>query len=370
MKKRILYVGGFELPDKNAAANRVMAIAKAWRDSNIEVIFLGVSKSNREANVLKTKTNIQGFLSYSIPYPHNKNSWITYLTSIKEVKALITSLGEFDGVVCYNYQSIAFRKLSKYCKLNGIKIYADCTEWYNTNGSKLFFKTIKGFDTWYRMRIVQKKIDGVIVISDYLGKYYKASKNVVVIPPLVDSREDKWFCTAKFLGEQTNFIYAGNPGSKDRIDEIITSYCELLKKYKCKLWIIGISKEQFLQKNDKYSQNNIPESIVFLGKISHRETLSYLKGADCSLIIRDSNRTNNAGFPTKFVEAVTLGTGIIASNISDLEKYCNKLDNALIVNDSVYGAMENFVLNEISKNTFNNLFDYRKWSNELLSFLD
>lgn len=26
--KRILYIGGFELPDKNAAAHRVLAIAK------------------------------------------------------------------------------------------------------------------------------------------------------------------------------------------------------------------------------------------------------------------------------------------------------------------------------------------------------
>ena len=61
--KRILYIGGFELPDKNAAAHRVLAIAKALRDGGIEVIFLGVSKSNNERDVLRTKTEVQGFIS-------------------------------------------------------------------------------------------------------------------------------------------------------------------------------------------------------------------------------------------------------------------------------------------------------------------
>lgn len=58
--KKILYIGGFELPDKNAAAHRVLAIAKGLRDSGNEVVFMGVSKDNRETDVLKTKSEVQG----------------------------------------------------------------------------------------------------------------------------------------------------------------------------------------------------------------------------------------------------------------------------------------------------------------------
>lgn len=67
--KKILYIGGFELPDKNAAAHRVLAIAKGLRDSGNEVVFMGVSKDNRETDVLKTKSEVQGFITYSVPYP-------------------------------------------------------------------------------------------------------------------------------------------------------------------------------------------------------------------------------------------------------------------------------------------------------------
>ena len=67
--KKILYIGGFELPDKNAAAHRVLAIAKGLRDSGNEVVFMGVSKDNRETDVLKTKSEVQGFIIFSAVSP-------------------------------------------------------------------------------------------------------------------------------------------------------------------------------------------------------------------------------------------------------------------------------------------------------------
>lgn len=368
-KKRILYVGGFELPDKNAAAHRVLSIAKAWRDAGMEVIFLGVAKSNRESNVLKTKKIIQGFSTYSIPYPNKKSDWINYLTSAESAERLIESIGKIDGVVCYNYQAIAFEKLRKYCKKKNIKIYSDCTEWYNTDGANLVFKALKGFDTWYRMTVVQKKLDGIIAISSYLKEYYGACKNVIVVPPLVDVEEEKWFEKPQDLGKPINFVYAGQPGNKDKIGEIFAAYCDLVKKYECKLWVVGISREQFMQGYSAVKEAYIPSTVTFLGRVSHRESLAYLKGADCSLIIRDSTRANNAGFPTKFAEAVTLGVGVIATDISDLKEYSSKLDNMLIVEKSLYNTMELFITKGMHRTEQNGLFDYRNWTNQLVKFL-
>ena len=368
--KRILYIGGFELPDKNAAAHRVLSIAKAWRDASIEIIFMGVTKDCSECDVLKTKTEIQGFTAYSIPYPQKKSDWIGYLTNIESVKRLIEFYGEIDGVVCYNYQAIAFEKLRRYCKQHDIKIYSDCTEWYNTDGASLIFKFLKGFDTWYRMTVVHKKMDGLIVISNYLKNYYRRCENVAVVPPLVDTEEDKWLENSKNLGDGINFIYAGQPGNKDKIGEIIDAYQGIEKKYKCKLWVVGISMEQFLQSYPSIEGKEIPKTVAFLGRVSHLDSLSYLKGADCSLIIRDSTRTNNAGFPTKFAEAVTLGVGVIATGISDLEEYSDMLDNMLIVDNSLYNTMESFIEKGMCRGKQSRIFDYRNWTEKLARFLD
>lgn len=368
--KRILYIGGFELPDKNAAAHRVLSIAKAWRDAGIEIVFLGVTKECNECDVLKTKTEVQGFAAYSIPYPQKKSDWIGYLTDIESVKRLIEDYGEIDGVVCYNYQAIAFEKLRRYCKQHDIKIYSDCTEWYNTDGANLIFKLLKGFDTWYRMVIVQKKLDGLIVISNYLKNYYRRCEKVIVVPPLVDAEEDKWFENSKDLGDGINFIYAGRPGNKDKIGEIIAAYQDVEKKHKCKLWVVGISRDQFLQSYPSIEEKDIPQTVTFLGRVSHQDSLAYLKGADCSLIIRDSTRTNNAGFPTKFAEAVTLGVGVIATDISDLKEYSGMLDNMLIVDNSVYNAMVSFVEKGMCRGKLSHIFDYRNWTEKLARFLD
>ena len=42
MSKSILYLGGFELPDKNAAAQRVMANAKLLGEMGFDVSFIGI----------------------------------------------------------------------------------------------------------------------------------------------------------------------------------------------------------------------------------------------------------------------------------------------------------------------------------------
>lgn len=64
MKKRtILYVGGFELPDRNA--QRVLSVAKIFKSIGYNVIFLGIDKISVE----ETKKEYFGFESWAIPYP-------------------------------------------------------------------------------------------------------------------------------------------------------------------------------------------------------------------------------------------------------------------------------------------------------------
>ena len=45
MVDTVLYIGGFELPDRNAAAQRVFGIANALRKLGYNVVFLNALKS-------------------------------------------------------------------------------------------------------------------------------------------------------------------------------------------------------------------------------------------------------------------------------------------------------------------------------------
>ncbi|MEG0898048.1 MAG: hypothetical protein RSF73_10930, partial [Ruthenibacterium sp.] len=159
----IVYLGGFELPDKNAAAHRVLSNAKALRDLGYTVVFLDVDKKlSWENNILNTKREVQGFTCYSRPYPKSKTEWLSYLTDISLFQQVIAQYSNIQAIICYNYQAVALQKLLTCCHKQNIKVVSDCTEWYSADKSNFVFFVLKSFDTWYRMRIVHKRLNGLI----------------------------------------------------------------------------------------------------------------------------------------------------------------------------------------------------------------
>ena len=75
MSKTIIYIGGFELPDKNAAAHRVINNGKAFRELGYNVIFIDASKErNYSNNILRTRQDFFGFETYSVQYPNGAKS--------------------------------------------------------------------------------------------------------------------------------------------------------------------------------------------------------------------------------------------------------------------------------------------------------
>lgn len=336
-KGTIVYIGGFELPDRNAAAHRVLNNAKIFRDLGYKVVFIGVDKTQyKQSQDFKTKNVIQGFDSWSLPYPSNVKGWFKYLFDIKDYKSIVSVYDDICLVVAYNYQAIALYKIMKLCRKNKCKIIADCTEWYNTKGSKLAFKVIKGFDSFMRMRVVQKKLDGIIVISRYLEKYYNYSIPVMRVPPLVDINEDKWLDGSIEQKQQSvKFVFSGTLGSnKERIDLIIRAFSRMHSKAFYKLEIIGISKEEYTNRypSDIGILNELGNKIVFHGRQTHLQSLQILKSADFSIFIRENNFSNKAGFPTKFVESMTSGIPVITTISSDLNEYIISGKNGFFIN--------------------------------------
>lgn len=336
-KGTIVYVGGFELPDKNAAAHRVINNGKLLREYGYKVVFIDIDKTlPYKKHISMNKKETQNFEYWSRPYPKSKKEWIHYLCDADSIIRILTQYKDLKAVICYNYQSISFMKLKKYCNRNHIKIFADCTEWYSTKGASIIFKIIKGFDSFIRMRILQKRLDGLIVISSYLSTYYQDCKNVVQIPPLVDLTEEKWRTDSTNSNDnRINLVYAGSPGrNKDCLDFIIEVLYELNEVSNFTFNIIGITKDQYLKdnKNHKDIIERLGKKVVFYGRLSHQESLKYIKLADFSIFIRENSRMNNAGFPTKFVESISVGTPIITNETSDLKGFLIEEKNGFYLN--------------------------------------
>jgi len=350
LKKSILYIGGFELPDKNAAAQRVISNAKAFRDLDYDTFFIGLSKDKSVCNNIE---KFEGFEYINIEYPANLKQWLSYLTSIKKYQPFL-NVRKPDMVIAYNFPGISLYKLRKWTLKERISLIADCTEWYEANGN-IFFRLIKNFDTSYRMKIIHPKLDGMIAISNFLFTYYsKRMNNVIEIPPLVDLSMDKWKSNENSKGTDgiVNIVYAGSPGAgkKDRLDILIQILAQIKEDgfSEFKFTVIGITEQQY--KNSFLTEIPliINENVLFKGRISHVESLNEIKKAQFNLFIRDNNLTNNAGFPTKLVESISCGTPILTNSTSNIQDYIRIEENGFLINTTSESSIRNGIKEAIS----------------------
>lgn len=324
MSKSILYLGGFELPDKNAAAQRVMANAKLLREIGFEVSFIGISKDIENApNV------VEGFMSNPVPYPIGTKEWMHQIFSFVESDVILNKTPNY--VILYNFPAVASLRILKTCHKHGIKVVHDLTEW-ESNNHWFPADIMRKIDINLRMRYCMKKMDSVIAISRYLYEYYRECVNTIMVPPTVDLMAEKWNRNRELTsGHKIKLVYAGNAGFgiKDRLDVIVK---DVVKHPNMQLDVIGMNENNYV---DGYGP--LPKgynNIIFHGRIPHTEAVKAVQNADFQFLIRDSNRKNNAGFPTKFVESMACCTPIIATLTSNIGDYLIDGQNGYVVDDS------------------------------------
>ena len=356
---KVLYIGGFELPDKNAAAQRVVGIAKSLRELDYEVIFINSIKKGYSGKPL-----IKSYFGFkTLEYSRENEldylcSAITVLNHIKKVNPSI--------VIAYNYPAFALNRINRYCKKHGIKCIADATEWYDAKGGNIVHRMIKKIDTEFRMRYVHKQLSGVIAISRYLYDYYKKSVKTVMIPPTVDITDSKWNIPVEKDPGVKTFVYAGSPSAtKEKLDVIVATIDELSKTLSVRLNVVGITKDQFI---NMYSwKSNISDSIKFYGRVDHNEAIRIIRSSDWSIILRENNLVVKAGFPTKLVESISCGVPVLINHFSNIDNYLELYDCIFTgldnLKDNLIKACNSYYVPNIK------IFDYRMFTKTIGLFL-
>lgn len=344
--RRLLYLGGFELPDKNAAAQRVVSNARLLREIGWEVVFIGISKDINNA-----PRNVDGFSSFPIPYPKNVIQWLRQITTYVSSDKILDC--KPDYIVLYNFPAIASLKILHLCHKNGIKVIHDLTEWEQSDGYSPR-NIIKRLDTALRMRYCMKKMDGVIAISRFLYNIYKDSVKTILVPPTVDLSSPKWNrerqLTALKPGDKIKIIFAGSAGPlKDRLDLVIDA---LHGFENIVLNIVGTTQQQFEQRFG-YSPI-LNDNIKFMGLKNHLEAIKMVADSDFQVIIRTESLKTRAGFPTKYVESMSCCVPVIATKTSNIEDYLKNGVNGFIVEESqplrkVFDIISNLQSDDIKK---------------------
>lgn len=360
-RKKVLYIGGFELPDKNAAAHRVVAVAKCLRDLDYEVEFIGITHDDDRSG------DFGGFGYTALQYPKTKKEWFRYAIG-SDIIIIIEQLFP-DIIIAYNYPAVALARIICYARSRKVKVVGDITEWYQ---SKYWYRRL---DTFLSMRCVYKNLDGIIAISNYLYDFFSPCKRIL-LPPIVDKEEGKWKKEPIVeIIDHVRIVYAGKPGRKDLLGNIVRAFDQVCKK-QMELIVVGINKEYFINAYGKKGADN--PNISFLGKKPHQEVIKILSSSDFQIIIRENNRLCKAGFPTKFVETVTAGVSVIANRFSDIADYLVDGHNGFLLETFETREIANTLskvahlsrkeIDEMKANAKKISFDYRDYLSQVHNF--
>ena len=348
MSNIIVYIGA-DIPDKAPAAVRVFSNAMALKAYGFDVKIISVdTEKTIEHNV------INDIEVWHLARPKSTKGWVSKLIDATRYTSIIDGIDNVKAVIAYEQPAISYLRLRRYCRKKGIKILTETAEWQkweNLGNLSGIARLVRVIDIAASMKYAYKKSDGIIVTSSYFKTHFDNCAPILVVPTLQYQKID----VTKEVDDQgvRRFVYAGQLGyRKDLLKDIIKAFY-LLRDREYVFNILGLTYDEYVERfpdEEQYLKtiNKDRERIKFYGKVPHKDVLNMVGNSDFALIIRESIRRNNVGFPTKFGESINCGTPVIVSDFSDVVYYTNKY-NVGIVTDIT--SIENGIRKALEMNS-------------------
>jgi len=390
-KGTIIYIGGFELPDKNAAAHRVLANGKILQDLGYDVIFVGVN-SSRSVGMELLRHDFFGFECWNVPYPAGIVAWLKYILGLATIFKFLKKNrpAKVVGVICYNYPAVAQGRIKFLCQRMGLKMIADATEWYDASAGNLIYRVIKFLDTSLRMHIVHRLADGVITTSKYLTIFYgNRGKTTVELPTLFDADKFQPPSPREDVLRKC-FIYVGSPfdagrvnkarsNLKERLDVCIEIFYQLYTAGENFCFeVYGISEDDYLRVFPEHTAmlQEMAQRTTFKGRQPNQLVLKRIAECDFSMFFRDETRVTLAGFPSKLAESICCGTPVVSNKMVSLENHAQSEGLFLASRGEEFALVKQVMalspteINAIKQRAYHSrTFDYRNYTAKVSAFL-
>lgn len=340
-RRTIVYVGAFELPDRNAAAQRVLANAFLLRMLGYRVVLAGVTQetgATDEFRRMEPDPHLP-FECWERSVPDATLSWFKRVVGIGPLVRLIdTNCGEdLLAVICYDFPAISQLRLRSFLHRKGAKALAEVTEWYSPTRGRSLAAIARNMDSFLRMRLVNPMMDGLVVASRYLADHYRradlpilelptlVSDDVIAAPPhpaTEDGQPKRLFFAG--TGFDPAMARESKLGLKDRLDWVIRGLWRAHREgAEFQLDIFGVTHAAYCEiyPEDSDILAELAHRIVFHGRQPREIVRAALSASDYSIFLRAETRATLAGFPTKFGESIHFGTPVITNAIGSIQSH-------------------------------------------------
>lgn len=351
---RVLYISNAGLPI-DAAGIRIEQIGTLLEILNCQVHYIcnrriGLTEKDSGYKMISSMDGLElnsneihfssgnKIYSYLLPFRGGK------INSLREFIEIITAKRAFKRVkryceqekakiiILYNDTYGLTKKLIRYCNKKEIKLIADVSEWYEKNSNASIARRIVIWLSDKRIKKLDHKLDGIIAISQYFEAYYRnRGVRCVWIPPLMKIPKEIIPSKYNYNTKKSiiNIIYAGFPGNKDILFPFVEAVIEKnMIDERLRFDILGIDKDYLInngiQDAEKYG-------VHAHGRMSHEETLNYIKKADFGILFRRNERYAKAGFSTKFAECMSFGVPMICNRVGGADSLIVNMKNGLLI---------------------------------------
>lgn len=389
-KINIVFMGGFTYPRGMAGTKRVQNVINALKlypDISTRVVLLRQSSRENSLSGVHEGTPYEtvmgdvfrGRLLAALPLLYYK----TYM-------ALQRAFRPGQRNILYFYGPLFFDSVLPlgWAKKLGYKIVFDVVENFGLakDVSSTFYLYAKSRLTHRICASMGDLASGFLAISSHLvGRCEELARGRAPVHYLPISVDMNLFPEKPFsLNGTVSLFYAGSFGKKDGLPVLLDAFDLLAARHPNIRFILSGRghTEDMKEFHARVESSPYKGRIEWKGYLGEKEYYSLLNSIDIPCMTRVDLAFAHAGFPFKLGEYLAAGKPVIASRVSDVERFLENRENALLVkagaSDEICEAVEYVMSNPEraaalgtrGRETAMSFFDFRRQGDSLRSFLD
>jgi glycosyltransferase involved in cell wall biosynthesis len=342
LQGHIIFIGDFLFPDGDAAAIRTLSLARICRDLGFSVTVIGKGQVRAE----DYDAQMAGYYLEGIRYSTMNPTAVTSLQRLRHpisrlrlyVSALESLTLDDTRAVIINASGSAMHipLVSAFCRRRSIPLIGDVCEWYDPCQMNYGRLNPLYVVFWLIFRYSLPRFRNLIVVSTLLERHFEGKgRNVTRIPPVVDPYTIQ--CLDRAPTNRLLLLYAGLPGRKDRLREMIVALASLAphERSRIEFRLLGPTKQELitLLGRSAHLLTLLGDTVKPLGRVPRDQVLEALQEAHFTVLLRPDKRYAHAGFPSKVPESLAAGAPVLLNFTSDLREYLGDGTAALQVHD-------------------------------------
>lgn len=336
---RVAYLGNFPFPGATAATHRVRGVAEALAIAGHEVTIVplveGEPTDGESAHVDTSiaRRAVSGTMT---------NAAELLLGGRRAVAWLRGHRHDFDVALVYGTPAALLARYAWAVRRDRAALpplMLDVVEWYDYSSRPGGRFGPFALEHSVAMNFIATRADSVMCISTFLAEHFaEHGRPVAVVPPLFGTAPTPPAVWTGLDPGRTQIGYAGSPGAKDGsgLANLVAAAAVLPDSLRSRVQvqIAGLTEAQgsaLLRSQLRGFEHDVSDIVRWHGRLPASGAQALVAACDFTYLQRPRARYAMAGFPTKVVESLVLGTPVIVNATSDLATYVTDGENGVLM---------------------------------------